>query len=90
MSLIDEPLEDVGEPLALESDGELVHWMDPRPLRLGPAGITGTALAAFVLGASAAVMVLALTHWLGPRQAVVVERPRGPAVSRRRSYRRGR
>ena len=48
--------------------------MDPKPLRLGPAGITGTALAAFTLGAVTAVAVLAVAHMLGPVREIGVER----------------
>jgi hypothetical protein len=74
MSLIEEPVDDIGAEIPEANDGELVHWMDPKPLRVGPAGITGTALAAFALGAAAAVAVLALAHWLGPVREAVVER----------------
>jgi hypothetical protein len=53
---------------------ELVHWMDPRPLRAGPAAITLTAAGCFVLGIGAAVGTLALMHWLGPERELVVRR----------------
>jgi hypothetical protein len=74
MSLIEEPVDDIGSEMPAPGDGELVHWMDPKPMRLGPAGITGTALAAFTLGAVTAVAVLAAARWLGPVREMVIER----------------
>ncbi len=56
------------------ANGELVHWMDRGPLKVGAAGVSITAGAAFTLGVAAAVAVLALAHWLGPERAVVVRR----------------
>ncbi len=55
--------DDVGP---VETNGEVVHWMDPKPLTVGPAGISAAAAGAFALGAVAAVAVLALMHLLGP------------------------
>jgi hypothetical protein len=57
-----------------QPNGELVHWMARKPLRVGPAGVSATAGAAFALGAVTAVAVLALAHWLGPERTVVVGR----------------
>jgi hypothetical protein len=68
-----EDLEDLGQPAA---DGELVHWMEPRPLRVGPAGVSITAGAAFTLGVVSAVAALALLHWLGPERVVLAPRRR--------------
>jgi hypothetical protein len=56
------------------ADGELVHWMERPPLRVGPAGMSITAGAAFAAGFVAAVGVLALLHWVGPDR--VIEAPR--------------
>jgi hypothetical protein len=58
------------------ANGELVHWMDRRPLKVGAAGVSITAGAAFALGAVMAVGVLALAHWLGPERVVEVRRLR--------------
>jgi hypothetical protein len=58
-------------PLA---NGELVHWMARKPLRVGPAGVSATAAAGFTLGVVTAVAVLALAHWLGPERTVAVRR----------------
>jgi hypothetical protein len=66
-----EEVDDLGQPTP---EGELVHWMEPKPLRVGPAGVSAAAAGAFALGVVATVAVLALTHWLGPER--VVELPR--------------
>jgi hypothetical protein len=57
-----------------DTDGELVHWMAPKPLRIGPAGVSAAAGVAFTLGVVATVAALALAHWLGPER--VIEPPR--------------
>lgn len=67
-------MDDLDQPAA---NGELVHWMDPKPLRVGPAGLSITAGAAFTAGVVAAVAVLALIHWLGPQRLLVVRTRRG-------------
>ena len=68
----------VEEILAEEPDREIVQWMQPRPLTVGPGGISATAAGAFALGAATAVAVLALMHWLGPeREVVLTGRRRG-------------
>jgi hypothetical protein len=74
MTLIDEPVDDVGGIVPEVTDDALVHWMDPKPLSVGPVGLSTTAVGAFVLGAATAVAVLALAHWIGPERTVVVER----------------
>jgi hypothetical protein len=66
-----EALEDLEQPT---SDGEMVHWMERPPLRVGAAGVTITAGAAFTLGVVAAVGTLALMHWLGPERIIEVRR----------------
>jgi len=48
------------------ADREIVQWMEPRPLTVGPAGLSATAAGAFAAGALAAVVVLGLMRWLGP------------------------
>ncbi|MDB5464643.1 MAG: hypothetical protein JWP23_3032 [Phenylobacterium sp.] len=65
-----EEVDDLGQP---GPDGDIVHWMDPKPLRVGPAGVSATAAGAFVLGVGVTLAVLALTHWLGPER--VLQRP---------------
>ena len=51
-----------------ESSGELVHWMAPGQLRIGPAALSATAVAAFALGVAAAFGALAAYRWLAPRR----------------------
>jgi hypothetical protein len=68
------PIEDWDEVLPQEPNGELVHWMAPKPLTVGPAGISVAAAGAFALGAVATVAALALMHWLGPRRRVEIPR----------------
>jgi len=74
----EEVYEDLGELDRREpppaTNGELVHWMAKKPLRVGPAGVSATAGAAFTLGVVTAVAVLALAHWLGPERTVVVRK----------------
>jgi hypothetical protein len=66
-----EEVEDFGQPAP---DGELVHWMEPRPLAVGPAGMSATAAGAFALGVVATLAVLALSHWLGPNRVIELRR----------------
>jgi len=69
--------EDYGDDLLPpEPNGELVHWMEPRPLSFGATGVSAAALGAFALGAAVAVGVLAVMHWLGPQREIEVEAPR--------------
>jgi len=62
-------LDQIDDILPPEPNGELVHWMQPRPLTMGPAGISIATAAAFAIGALTAVAALALLRWLGPRRA---------------------
>jgi hypothetical protein len=52
-----DPIDDVLPP---EPNGELVHWMEPRPLTVGATGISLATAGAFALGALAALAVLGL------------------------------
>ena len=70
----DDAIQDWDEVLPHEPNGELVHWMQPKPLALGPKGISAAAAGAFALGAVSAVAVLALMHWLGPQREIEVPR----------------
>jgi hypothetical protein len=67
-------IEEVADLEQPTPDGELVHWMQRPPLRVGPAGMGVTAGAAFTLGVVVAVATLALMHWLGPERVVEVRR----------------
>lgn len=64
--------DDVPSPPA----GEIVHWMSPKPLSLGAAGISAATASAFALGLATSVLVLALLHWLGPQRVLPHRAPR--------------
>lgn len=49
-----------------QPNGELVHWMRPGPLRMGPVGTT--AATAFALGVVATVGGFLLWRYLAPRR----------------------
>jgi hypothetical protein len=55
-------LEDAGQHA---EPGELVHWMEPGPLRVGLPGLSATAVGAFVLGLGVGAAALAVAHWMG-------------------------
>ncbi|MBS0360956.1 MAG: hypothetical protein JSR98_06220 [Proteobacteria bacterium] len=50
------------------SNGEMVHWMEKKPIRVGPAGLSAAALGGFAFGVAATVSVLALMGWIGPER----------------------
>jgi hypothetical protein len=58
----------VEDGLAEDGEPDIVHWMEPRPLTLGPGGVSAAAAGAFALGVAATLAALALTHWLGPQR----------------------
>jgi hypothetical protein len=60
-------LDDIDDVLPPEPNGELVQWMQPRPLTLGPTGISLTTVAALAVGALATFAVLAAMHRLAPQ-----------------------
>jgi hypothetical protein len=66
-------LEDLEQPAP---DGELVHWMEPRPLTAGPAGVSIAVASGFALGVAGTLAVLAMVGWLGPEREIVAPRRR--------------
>lgn len=68
--------EDIDDVLPPEPNGELVQWMEPRPLTVGATGISLATAGAFALGALATLTVLGLMRWLGPEREIVVGRRR--------------
>ena len=60
--------EHIDEILPAEPNGELVHWMEKKPLAVGPAGISAAAVGGFALGALATLAALAVMHMLGPQR----------------------
>jgi len=59
--------DDIDDVLAPEPNGELVQWMQPRPLTLGPAGVSLATVAALAIGALTTLAVLAAMHRLAPQ-----------------------
>lgn len=51
-----------------QPNGEVVHWMDPGPLRLGGSVVRASAAAAFGLGIAATVAGYFLYRYLEPRR----------------------
>lgn len=47
-----------------EPDQALVHWMEPKHLTIGAAGLSGAIIGAFALGALATLGVIALARWI--------------------------
>jgi hypothetical protein len=58
--MTESPFDDIDDVLPPEPNGELVHWMEPRPLTVGATGISLATGAAFALGALAALAVVGL------------------------------
>jgi hypothetical protein len=54
--------EDFDEILPEEPNGELVHWMEPRPMTFGPAGLAMAVGGAFALGLATALIAVGLTR----------------------------
>ncbi|MBS0332297.1 MAG: hypothetical protein JSS35_05980 [Proteobacteria bacterium] len=50
------------------TNGEMVHWMEKKPIRVGPAGISAAALGGFAFGVAATLGVLAVCGWIGPER----------------------
>ena len=57
--------EDFDEVLPEEPNGELVHWMQPRPMTFGAGAVALAAAGGFALGLAAALAVVALTRLAG-------------------------
>lgn len=56
------------EILPEEPNGELVHWMERGPVRVGPAAVSATAVGAFAAGVLATIGAYALYRWMAPRR----------------------
>jgi hypothetical protein len=52
-----------------EPNGELVHWMEPRPLSFGPAGLGMAVAGAFALGLAAALIAVGIGRMSGGPEA---------------------
>ena len=51
-----------------EPNAEVVHWMDPGPLRLGSREIPIMTIAAFAAGVAVGVGMIALFQYAAPRR----------------------
>jgi hypothetical protein len=60
--------EDYDEVLPAQPNGELVHWMEPRPLAFGPAVLSLAVAGAFALGLTAAIVAMILARHVGPER----------------------
>jgi hypothetical protein len=72
--------EEFDDVLPEELGGEVVHWMEPRPLTFGLAGLSLAVAGAFALGLAAALIAVSLSHR--------GERERPPALPPARRLRR--
>jgi hypothetical protein len=66
--MTDSSYEDEYDDLVEEPSRELVHWMEPRPLTFGPAGLSLAVAGAFTLGVATALLAVAAGRLLGPER----------------------
>jgi hypothetical protein len=68
--------EDFDDGLPEEPAGALVHWMEPRPLTFGPAGLSLAVAGAFALGLATALIAVGVSRMAGPerRMSLPLER----------------
>jgi hypothetical protein len=71
---MDESLEDIGPALPEAEEGEVVHWMEKPPMKVGWLGLSATAVGAFSLGMVAGMAVFALSGWLPQREYLITRR----------------
>ena len=60
--------EDIDEVLPEEPNGELVHWMQPRPMTFGPTALALAAAGGFAVGLAAALAVVGMSRLAGPER----------------------
>jgi hypothetical protein len=60
--------EEFDDVLPNEPKGELVHWMEPRPLTFGPAALSLAVAGAFALGLATALVAVSLSRMAGPER----------------------
>ena len=60
--------EDYDDVLPEEPSGELVHWMEPRPMTFGPAGLSLAVAGAFALGLATALIAVGVSRLAGPER----------------------
>jgi hypothetical protein len=74
--MIENTYDDFDEVLPAEPNGELVHWMDPRPMTFGPTGLSLAVAGAFALGVAVALVAFGVSRMAGPerRMSLPLER----------------
>jgi hypothetical protein len=60
--------QDYDEVLPEEPNGELVHWMEARPMTFGPSSIALATAGAFALGLAMALIAVGLDRMVGPER----------------------
>ncbi|MDB5445732.1 MAG: hypothetical protein JWQ97_1049 [Phenylobacterium sp.] len=60
--------DDIDEVLPEQPNGELVHWMEPRALSFGPAGLSLAVAGAFALGLATALIAIGVSRLAGPER----------------------
>jgi hypothetical protein len=68
LTMSEHSYEDVDDVLPPVANGELVHWMEPRPLSFGPAGLGLAVAGAFALGLATALIALGVSRLAGPER----------------------
>jgi hypothetical protein len=63
--------EHLEDELVDEADPEIVHWMQPKRVALGPGAASAAAAGAFALGVVATLAAIALAHWLQDEEHLV-------------------
>lgn len=66
--MLENSYEDDYEDLPEEPGGELVHWMEPRPLSFGPTGLSLAVAGAFALGLATALIAMGVSRLAGPER----------------------
>jgi hypothetical protein len=60
--MIENSFQDFDDVLPEEPNGELVHWMEPRPMTFGTGGLSIAVAAAFALGLAAALLAVGVSR----------------------------
>ncbi len=61
----DNSYEDYDDVLPEEPNAEVVHWMEPRPLSFGAAGLSLAVAGAFALGLATALIAVGVSRLSG-------------------------
>jgi hypothetical protein len=64
----DNSYEEYDDVLPEEPNAEVVHWMAPRPLTVGAAGLTLAVVSAFALGLATGLIAVGVSRLSGPER----------------------